>query len=189
MTKKSEVKNKKEEKNKKNTKDKFKKFIPQTSTELALVIAFVSLLILVIILSFKAVSVKKEYDKRQAVDFIMPVLNNEINNTFSVDITDMKKDDIKEYKFMITNYKEGKIAAEEIKYQLELTNKSNNIKIKLYKDKSDNNLLTSDEDVHKIKNNKLTKEEKDTDTYYLIIRATDEVTKKDNISIKIAGIN
>lgn len=185
--------NKKETKKKKNTKkeqtNKFEKFIPKTTTEIILVVTFITLFILVIILSFKAINLKKEFNKRQEMDFIMPVLDNKTNNSFAVDLTDMKKDDIKEYKFMITNYKDKKIAEEEIKYQLELTNNSDDIKIKLYRENEGENLLGENDKVHKVENNELSGNEKDSDTYYLIIRAIDEVTKKDNISIKITSIN
>ena len=185
--------NKKENKKKKiNNKEKtnyLDKFIPKTTTEIILVVSFITLLILVIILSFKAINLKKEFNRRQEMDFIMPVLDNKTNNSFEVDLTDMKKDDIKEYKFMITNYKDKNIAKEEISYQIELANNSDDVKIKLYKEKEDKNLLSEKEKVQKLENNSLTGNEKDSDTYYLIIRATDEVTKKDNISIKITSIN
>ena len=87
--------NKKENKKKKiNNKEKtnyLDKFIPKTTTEIILVVSFITLLILVIILSFKAINQKKEFNRRQEMDFIMPVLDNKTNNSFEVDLTDMKK--------------------------------------------------------------------------------------------------
>ena len=70
-----------------------------------------------------------------------------------------------------------------------MVNNSESVSIKLYKEKDDKNLLTENKDKNIIKNNKLSKDKKDTDTYYLIMRAKEEPKKEDNISIKITGIN
>lgn len=180
--------NKKEKKIKKNKK-LLEKFIPKTEIEMILTVTFIVLLIIVIILSIKAFNLKKEFDAKNDMDLVIPVLEAETNNAFSVDLSEMKKDEIKEYKFMITNYKDKVIAEEELEYNIELTNNSDSVSIKLYREEEDKNLLTEEGNTYSIENNKLIKDKKDTDTYYLIIRAKEATEKEDNISIKIAGIN
>ena len=165
------------------------KFIPKTQTEQILSITFILLLILVIVLSIIALNLKYEHNSKKDMNLVIPMLEKGANNTFLVDLSKMKKDEIKEYKFMITNYKDKQIAKEELEYNIELVNNSESVSIKLYKEKDDKNLLTENKDKNTIKNNKLSKDKKDTDTYYLIMRAKEEPKKEDNISIKITGIN
>lgn len=166
-----------------------KKFIPKTTTEQILLITFIALLIIVIVLSIITINLKQEHNSKKDMNLVIPLLENEANNTFLVDLSKMKKDEIKEYKFMITNYKDKKVAKEEVEYNIELVNNSKAVSIKLYKEKDDKNLLTENQNKNIIKDNKLNKNKKDTDTYYLIMRAKEEPKKDDNISIKITGIN
>lgn len=180
----SEAKDKKKE-----NKRFIDKFIPRETTEVILTVSFLVLLIIVIILGIKAIGLKKEADAKKDVDIVIPVLEKTTNNTFSVDLSEMTEDEIMEYKFMITNYKGNVIAEEDIEYEIELTNNSDAVSVKLYKGKNDENLLTSTSNTYNIKSNVLSKEKKNSDTYYLIIRVKDEVEADDNISIKITGIN
>lgn len=165
------------------------KFIPKTQSELILSISFIVLLILVIVLSIIAINLKHEHNLKKDMNLVIPLLEKKANNTFLVDLSKMEKDEIKEYKFMITNYKDKQLAKEEIDYNIELINNSKSVSIKLYKEKEDKNLLTENKDKNIIKNNKLIKDKKDTDTYYLIMRAKEKPKKEDNISVKIIGIN
>ena len=190
MTKNKKKVNKKlKSKNTKNKQSIIDKFIPKTLTEKLLTVTFITLLFIVIILGIKAKNVKEEYQKRQEADLTIPILEKTTNNTFLVDLSNMKKDQIKEYKFMITNYKDKKQASTEINYDIEITNNSTSAQIKLYKNNETKNLLTSESSTNNIKGNKLTKDKKSTDSYYLIIRAKEDIKEKENISIKITGIN
>lgn len=189
VTKKESVKSKETSKK---TSEKKKKLIdnliPKTTGEKILLFFFISLLAIVIILIFKVVALKQETTKEDT-NLTIPLLSNKINNTFSVDLEELSKDEITEYKFKITNYKEDTISKEDIEYKLNLTKNSDAVSIKLYKNGSDENLLTEDTDNFVIDDNTLEKNEKNEDTYYLIIRVKEEVEKKDNIEIKITGIN
>ncbi len=165
------------------------KLFPKTKSEILLTAAFLVLLIVVIILAVKAVNLKKEQNSKKDIDLVIPILDEKINSTFSVDISKMKSQDIKEYKFRVTNYKDNKITKKDIDYNIELTNKNENLSIKLYKNKTGNNLLTETTSTQNIENNKLSKGKKNEDTYYLIIRMKDEIKEKENITIKITSTN
>lgn len=162
--------------------------IPKTTSEKILLFFFISLLAIVIVLVIKVVTLKQEA-KKEDTNLTIPLLNNKISDTFSVDLGELSKDEIIEYKFKITNYKEDTVSNNDIEYKLNLTKNSDAVSIKLYKNGSDENLLVGDTDNFIIEDNTLEKNEKDEDTYYLIIRVKEEVEKKDNIEIKIAGIN
>lgn len=159
--------------------------VPKTRLELILTIVFVVLLIGVIILGIKAISLKKEAKDETKENLVMTILDKDTNNEFFVDLSDLKDNGIKEYKFTIANYKDKNILNDELKYRIDLTNNSTTT-IKLYKNKTDNNLLTGDSKTYSISDNKLEKNKKMSDTYYLIIRANGNIKENENISIKIS---
>lgn len=181
--------NKKANSSSKNKKVTINKYIPKTISEIVLTVLFIVLLVVVIILGVKAFNLKKEQNTKKDVDLTVPILETKTNNTFSVDLSKMKNQEIKEYKFMITNYKDKQIANKDINYKIELTSHADAISIKLYKNREEDNLLTDTTSTHSIENNKLPKDKKTSDTYYLIIRAKDEIKEKDNIEIKISTTN
>lgn len=193
-----EKQNKKEKITKKSTKEKstqktkinstLNKFIPKTTSELILTLIFIILLIVIILLSIKAVNLKKEQENRQDA-LVIPILKRGTSDNFAVDLSSMKVDEIKEYKFIITNYQDKMLAKEDINYQIELTNNSSAIALKLYKNEEDTNLLPSNSSTFLIQGNTLSKDKKMQDTYYLIIRIKEPVEKKDNITVKITSIN
>lgn len=159
--------------------------VPKTRLELILTIVFVVLLIGVIILGIKAISLKKEAKDETKENLVMTILDKDTNNEFFVDLSDLKDNGIKEYKFTIANYKDKNILNDELKYRIDLINNSTTT-IKLYKNKTDNNLLTGDSKTYSISDNKLEKNKKMSDTYYLIIRANGNIKENENISIKIS---
>lgn len=159
--------------------------VPKTRLELILTIVFVVLLIGVIILGIKAISLKKETKDETKENLVMTILDKDTNNEFFVDLSDLKDNGIKEYKFTIANYKDKNILNDELKYRIDLINNSTTT-IKLYKNKTDNNLLTGDSKTYSISDNKLEKNKKMSDTYYLIIRANGNINENENISIKIS---
>lgn len=174
---------------KKTKKKKIDKYIPKTTSEIVLTTLFIALLIAVIVLGIKAFNLKKGQDTKKSVDLIIPVLETKTNNTFSVDLSEMKTQEIKEYKFMVTNYKDKIIASQDINYKIELLNPSESIVVKLYKNNSENNLLTSNNTTYNIEDNKLSKDKKNSDIYNLIIRVKEDIKEKDSIKIKITATN
>lgn len=150
-----------------------------------LIISFAILLILVIILTFVAVNKKKEYDKKQSTDIIMPILEKKVNNTFNIDISKLKENDQKSYSFKITNYKDKKTSTSKISYKISIDTKENDIELKIYKNKDDKNLF---KDLEKYEiTGKLSKNEKQEDTYTLIVKANKEIEKNKTIEVKIAS--
>lgn len=165
------------------------KLIPKSTSEKVLTISFILLLIIVIILGIKALTLKQNQTKKEKVDLTLPILEKTVNNEFSIDLSSLEQDEIKEYKFMITNYKDDKVLSTDINYQIEVKNNSNSVAIKLYKNKDNQNLLSKDSTTSIIKDNKLSKDKKTEDIYYLIIRRKGEILAKENITIKITSIN
>ncbi|MDD5888325.1 MAG: hypothetical protein PUC82_02420 [bacterium] len=165
------------------------KLIPKTTSEKVLTISFILLLIIVIILGIKTLTLKQNQTKKEKVDLTLPILEKTVNNEFSIDLSSLEQDEIKEYKFMITNYKDDKVLSTDINYQIEVKNNSNSVAIKLYKNKDNQNLLSKDSTTSIIKDNKLSKDKKTEDIYYLIIRRKGEILAKENITIKITSIN
>ena len=175
-------------------KSKFKnkiinKLIPKTTSEIILSVTLIVFLIIVVFLVIKAISLKQEMANKKEADFIIPIVDKSTSNDFKVDLSNLEVDDIKEYKFMVTNYNDERTAKEDINYQIELSKNSDAVAVKLYKGKEDKNLLTDNQKTFTIKDNSLSKEKKSKDMYYLIVRVKDEVQKKDNILIKISSIN
>ena len=122
------------------------KVIPKnTGNEKILLISFIALLVLVIILTIVAVNKKKEYDKKQSADIIMPIIEKSVNNTFNIDISNLKEKGLKSYSFKITNYKDKKTNSKQIEYKLSINTLENDVELKLYKNKDDKNLLTNSE--------------------------------------------
>lgn len=168
---------------KKTVKKKTKVIQEKTGNEKILLVSFVVLLILVIILAFVAVNKKKEYDKKQSADIIMPIIEKGVNNTFSVDISNLKEKGLRSYSFKITNYKDKKINTKQIEYKLSINTLENDVELKLYKNKDDKNLLANS-NKYEI-TTKLPKDKKQEDVYTLIIKANKEIEKNQTIEVKV----
>ncbi len=165
----------------KKTKAKPKK----TEAEKILLISFIALLIIVIILAFVAVNKKKEYDKKQSADIVIPIIEKGVNSTFNVDISNLKEDALKSYSFRITNYKEKKINSKKIDYKISINTLENDVELKLYKNKNDKNLLANLEEYEITAN--LPKEKKQETVYTIIIKANKKIEKNKSIEIKLAS--
>lgn len=157
----------------------------KTGNEKILLISFIALLILVIILAFVAVNKKKEYDKKQSADIIMPIIEKGVNNTFNVDISNLKEKGLKSYSFKITNYKDKKVNSKQIEYKLSINTLENDVELKLYKNKDDKNLLANSNKYEITA--KLPKDKKQEDVYTLIIKANKAIDKNKIIEIKVAS--
>ncbi len=150
-----------------------------------LMISFIALLILVIVLTAVAVNKKKEYDKKQSVDIIMPILEKSVNNTFNIDISNLEENNLKSYTFKITNYKDKTTNTSKISYKISIDTKENDVELKLYKNKDSNNLF---KDLEKYEiTATLPKNKKQEAIYTLVIKANKEIEKDKTIEVKIAS--
>lgn len=155
----------------------------KTTSERVLLIVFFLLLILVVILGISVLNAKnKNIDKIKA-NVIIPVLGTKLNNSLSVDISDMKESEEKEYIFKIANYRGNKINKENIEYQINLT-KPQNVTLELYKNNNNTNLL-NDKETLEISGIQLEKNDKKIDLYRLIIKSNKKTNKDDKVEIII----
>lgn len=163
------------------------KILPKTTSEKVLTIIFILLVILVIILTFVAINKKKEYKEKQA-DIVIPITEVGTNNVLNVDISNLKENDLKDYKFKITNYRDKKINNSVTSYSIIIDNNKNDVVLKLYKTGSENDLL-KDKDDYKLTNLTLKQKKKQMDNYTLIIKAIKSIKTDKNITIKIISEN
>lgn len=153
--------------------------IPQDTTEMILTIVFLALLIFTIILGFKVNNLKAIQREEVNANIILPVLEKESFNEISVDISNMKKDETKEYVFKISNSKNNSINNEEIKYNIEL---ENNTDLEIEVLKNDEKIsLTNNE----LLDNYLIKDAEQIDTFKLIIKAKKKIKDKELLQIKV----
>lgn len=165
-----------------------KKILPKTKTEIILSIIFLILLVSVILLTVKAITLKNNQSKDKDI-LTIPIIEKNVNESFSIDLSSMQANEIKEYKFNIRNYQKDSLSKTDVKYSLEIINNNDNVLLKLYKNDNDKNLLTTESKDNLIEDNILSKDKKMQDSYYLIIRAKDVTDKLENIAIKITSIN
>ena len=178
-----EQKNVKKSPNKTKNKKLIKEKTPKTNSDKVLITVFFLLLILVVILGISVLNAKnKNIDKIKA-NVIIPVLGTKLNNSLSVDISNMKKTEEKEYIFKIANYRGNKINKENIEYQINLT-KPKNVTLKLYKNDNNTNLLSNKETLE-IGGIQLERNKKKVDLYRLVIKSNKKTTKDDKIEIII----
>lgn len=165
------------------------KVIPKnTGNEKILLISFIALLVLVIILTIVAVNKKKEYDKKQSADIIMPIIEKSVNNTFNIDISNLKEKGLKDYSFRITNYKEKTMNKAVTAYNISFDTNENDVTLKLYKNGSEEDLF-KDKTSYEIKSLSLKTKEKQEDVYTVIIKANKEIKNKQSIKVKITSEN
>ena len=79
------------------------KILPKGKTEIILSIIFLILLVSVILLTVKAVTLKNNQSKDKDI-LTIPLIENNVNESFSIDLSSMQANEIKEYKFNIRNY-------------------------------------------------------------------------------------
>lgn len=171
----------------KKVKKKRLKIIPKEKSERILFIVFIILLISVIALAFITVDKKKEYEAKQT-DITMPIIEEGANNTLNVDISNLSKGALKEYKFKITNYKDKKVNSEKISYNIYVDTLENDVTIKLYKSSNEKNLFQGLEK-YEISNISLPKNKKSDDLYTLIVKANSNIENKKSVEIKITSTN
>lgn len=176
----------KEEKPKKKRKSKVKKeriitFTKLDSVDTLLIVIFVCMLVLTIFLGFKVAKAKKEFKDYKRASIVVPVLAKDTNNNISVDISNMKKGDSKEYTFKVSNNKDNNINPDEVVYALQLVN-TDSVSVEVYKNNSKDNILPGS---NIILDNKLKKDEEQIDVFTLKIKAVKKTSDKELITIKI----
>lgn len=169
----------KNNKEKQTTKEKTKK----TTSDKVLITVFFLLLILVVILSISVLNAKNKNIDKVKANVIIPVLGTKLNNSLSVDISNMKESEEKEYIFKIANYRGNKINKEDIEYQINLT-KPENVTLELYKNNDNSNILNN-KDILEVGGIKLEKDNKKIDLYRLVIKSNKKTNKNDKIEIII----
>ena len=147
----------------------------------ALLGTMASLIVLVIVLGVIAINLKNNEQNVQA-NITIPILEKQTQNEISVDLSEMSNNETKEYIFKITNYKQADVNEIKIDYDI-VIDTSDCVKLELYKDGSEENLL--DDENYKIEDNTLPKDEKATDEYHLIITTISEPSETDKITLKI----
>ena len=99
--------------------DKIKKRVKEKKKpdvlDYILLTIFILLLLFVIFLLFKLKDARWEY-KHNQVDFTMPIIEKKLN-TIEVNVSGKKKDDVVNYLFNITNYRESKVNKVDYKYK------------------------------------------------------------------------
>ena len=103
-------------------KKKKSKKIKKDKQTIILTIVFVLLALLVIGLIIDFIIVKNRVDNEVKVDIAIPLLDKEKDASFTINLANYKKDDIKEYTFKIKNYHE-KLNKKDINYNIVFASK------------------------------------------------------------------
>lgn len=155
----------------------------KTTTEKILMLIFIVMIIIVIVLAVIAINLKNKAEKEKT-NITIPIIETNSQSEISVDISEMKKGDTKEYIFKITNYKDKEIIDKKISYNIDIT-PSDKVSLKLYKNDIKSNIITDSDML--VENNELLKNEKNEDEYRMIIDVIETPEETDNITIKITS--
>ena len=155
------------------------KFIPKTNLEKTLCAIFIFLFIVVIVLALGAVKAKKE-SQQGNVDAVVPIIE-ETKTALSVDVSNLTSGNLKEYKFKITNYTGKTINKNKTDYKIVLDTKDNNVTYSLYKNSDNVNLYQKSAEHTDTLNSKSKVE----DTYYLIIKANEDIEINETLTLNI----
>ena len=143
----------------------------------ALKIIFFALLIVVILLCHRLSKISKTEEKIDA-NIVIPIVEKKDLNEFSIDVSDMKKQDELDYVIKLINYEDENITKENINYKITIT-KIDGIKIEKTKIGEEKQIK---EDV--IKGQMQNKEQEEI-YYKLHLKATKNMNESAQISIKI----
>lgn len=163
---------------KKRIKEKKKK----TVSDYVLLSLFLLLLIFVIYLLFRLNAAKKEYNLTKGADFTIPVIEEKLN-TISVDIGNKKKDEIVDYKFNITNYRDSDINKDKYKYRFYVNSEAKAEYTMTLK--GDNKNILDMNNVSEYRT--LISKKKDVKTYHLKIKLKEDQKKDSVVNLYIEG--
>lgn len=147
----------------------------------ALIATFIGLIVLVIVLGIVALNMKSITEKEKA-NIVIPILEEHSENVISIELNDMAKDDVKEYIFVVSNFKDKEVLEKTIEYDVDVT-PTENTSVRIYKNSSSDNLLTEDDLL--IENNKFKAKKKTEDTYKVVIVAKETPKENEKITLKI----
>lgn len=154
-----------------------KKEVKKDNAKTALLITFIVMTIMVVILFIVTMVLynkRKEEAKKPAT---IQIVSENIKAVMNIDVSNMKKDESKEYLFNISNYGNKLTAKKEIEYTIKIGENKYNLNVELYK----NNKLESLDD----NKNSLTKNKKQLDEYKLIITSQEDMVKNSKLKINI----
>lgn len=140
-----------------------------------LVIIFVIMTIILITLSIITIILYNKKKEKES-QLTIPLISKNINTVMSLDISNIKANDKKEYYFNISNHGNRQTTKKEISYTITVYNEYN-LNIQLYKNGKKIEL----------KNNKniLNKEEKQTDKYRLVVLGNKSISKDSKLKVQI----
>ena len=155
------------------------------NNKLLKLIFFILLIILFILL---IICIKKNPTNKKS-NISIPLISDNLVANLAVDITNLKVNEKMEYTFDITNYKNNTINNKDIEYNIEFKTESNiSVKLNLYKNNNDIDILKNHKEVKK---ESLLKNKKETNSYKLIIKllekSSENTSEKNYITIKIVG--
>lgn len=155
--------------------EKKKKSKKKKENNKLLVIIFVIMTIILITLSIITIILynkKKEKEKQLTI----PLVSKNINTVMSLDISNIKANEEKEYYFNISNHGNKQTAKKEFSYTITINNEYD-LNIQLYKNGKKIEL----------ENNKniLNKEEKQIDKYKLVVLSDKSISKNSKLQVKI----
>lgn len=161
---------------KKETKKVTKKKRKKEPTSMPLLITFIVLTVIVIILFITTMIL---YNKRKeaAKEPTIPIVSKNIKTVMNIDISNMKKDDKKEYIFNISNYGSKLIAKEKILYTISVAENKYNLDVKLYKNDQEKDIDDSQ--------NSLEKSKQQVDKYKLVITSKEDIAKNSKLKVNI----
>ena len=155
----------------------------QEQTNKVLLTVFLILCVVVFILAIVMINKNAEYQKDK-YDIKVPLTSEELEKGVDIEISmdDVGKNQSKEYRIQVTNYRDDDINQESKKYKIEvsLPDKDSNIDIELYSSEENYELL---EGKKKIGNLRLEKDKKQTITYTL--KLTQRQTLKEEEFVKV----
>lgn len=157
--------------------------IPTDTTELLLVIVFITLLIFTIFVAIKVVEVNGKIKTDSKASIVMPLIEKEVNYDLGVDISNMKANDTKDYVFKISNYRNDFIVDHLVNYKLIFAMPSS-VEVEVYKnDEKIKSIKGQKEAV--VENNNLASKDKQEDIFKLKIKATKKISDNKLLTISI----
>ena len=163
--------------NKKSKSNVRKKEVKKDDTKTALLIVLIIMTIIVIILFIITMILynkRKEEAKKPAT---IPIVSENIKAVMSIDISNMKKNEKKEYLFNVSNYGNKLTAKKDVQYTINVGENKYNLNIELYK----NDELKSLDD----NENSLAKNKKQKDEYKLVITCQENIAKNSKLKVNI----
>jgi len=144
---------------------------------------FIFLLFLVIILAFFVYKKNQEVEDIPEANLVIPIKDYDTEYSFAIELPSLAVE--KEYVFKITNFRNDEVNAEEVYYDVSITNPTESI-ISVTKDSNNKRVVSADE-TSVFENIKLEDSDLDQDYYYVTIENLKKLESDDRILITITG--